>query len=118
MNRRMERVNVLLREDISRVIAHELKDPRISSIVSVTRVEASADIRRAKVFISVLGDKTDKENTLIALRSAGGFIHRSMRGSLVLKNVPFLTFRLDESIEKGAEMLEMIKRVLSNTEAD
>ena len=72
MNRRMERVNVLLREEISRILANELNDPRISTIVSITRVEASPDLRHAKVHVSVFGDEQNKQNTIIALKSASG----------------------------------------------
>lgn len=111
MTRRMDRINVLLREEISRIIATEISDPRLPSLVSVTHVEVSPDLRNARVFVSVLGDQEAKRNTLSVLKSASGFIHRTMRGNLTLRSVPFLTFHLDESIEKGAEMLELIKQV-------
>ncbi len=111
MSRRINRVNGLLRQEISSIIANELRDPRLTSMVSVTEVDTSADLRKAKVFVSVLGGPDDKAKTLKGLRSAAGFVHRSMRGKLSLKSVPSLEFYIDDSIEKGAEMLEMIKRV-------
>ena len=111
MSRRIDRVNGLLRQEISNVIANELRDPRLASMVSVTEVDTSADLRKAKVFVSVLGGPDDKAKTLKALRSAAGFVHRSMRGKLSLKSVPSLEFYIDDSIEKGAKMLEMIRRV-------
>ena len=111
MTRRMDRVNVLLRQEISNVLATELKDPRLSEVVSVTSVDSSADLRLAKVFVSVLGSRQDKMNTLKALRSASGFIHRNMRRQLKLKNVPSLQFQLDESIERGEELMELIRKV-------
>ena len=111
MSRRIERVNALLREEISRVLATELRDPRISSIVSVTRVDAAADLHSARVFVSVLGDESEKKQTLEALSSAAGFIHRSMRRSLALRATPSLEFVLDDSIERGAELLQLIERV-------
>ncbi len=114
MNRRMERVNVLLREEISRILANELNDPRISTVVSITHVEASPDLRHAKVHVSVFDDEQSKQNTLLALKSASGFINRTMRRNITLKNIPFLSFYLDESIEKGAEMLNMIKEQVSS----
>ena len=118
MTRRMERVNGLLRQEISHVLAAELRDPRISSVVSVTHVDASADLRHAKVFVSVLGDDPEKLRTLKALKSAAGFIHRSIRRNLSLKAVPSLGFYLDESIEQGAEMLQMIKDAAPHSETD
>ena len=109
MTRRMDRVNVLLRQEISRVLTSQLKDPRLSSVVSVTRVESSPDIKQARVFVSVLGDDDAKKRTLKALKSAAGFVHMSVRQQLTTKAVPSLEFHLDESIEQGAEMLERIK---------
>ena len=118
MPRRMDRINVLLRQEISRVLAVELRDPRVSSIVSVTHVDASADLRNAKVFVSVLGDQSEKRSTLKALKSAAGFIRHSMRPHLTLKAIPSLDFMLDESIEHGAELLQMIDKGVSPSEID
>ena len=108
MTRRMDRVNVLLRQEISRVLTTGIKDPRITSIVSVTQVDASPDLRNARVGVSVLGDEAQKQSTLKALRSASGFIHREMRGKLSLRSMPSLDFYVDDSIERGAELLEKI----------
>ena len=112
MSHRIERVNALLRQEIGSVIADELKDPRISSIVSVTRVETSRDLSFAKVYVSVLGNDQEKANTLRALDSAAGFIHRTIRPNLRMRSVPRLAFRLDEAIERGAEMLAFIDEVI------
>lgn len=109
MTRRMDRVNVLLRDEISRVVTSELKDPRLPSIVSVTYVETSSDMRQAKVFISVLGNDADKLKALKVMKSAAGFIHRNIRKHVSTRSVPSLRFYLDESIERGAELLEVIK---------
>ena len=111
MSRRMDRVNALLREEISRVVASDLKDPRLSSMVTVTLVDTSGDLRHARVFFSVLGDRADKLRTLKALKSAAGYIHRHVRQNLTLKVVPSLEFHLDDSIERGNEILEMIREV-------
>ena len=118
MSRRMDHVNVLLRQEISRVLAVKLRDPRLSSIVSVTHVDASADLRHAKVYISVLGDQHEKHSTLKALKSAAGFIHRSLRQHLDLKATPSLYFTLDDSIERGAELLQIIDEAASSPEED
>ena len=113
MTRRLDRVNVLLRQEISQVLATELKDPRLYSMVSVTRVEATRDLNLAKVHVSVYGDLTDKRKAMKALRSAAGFIRRNMRSKLALRSVPTLNFVLDDSIEMGAEMLQTINEVVS-----
>ena len=111
MNRRMQRVNVVLRDEISHVLAEELRDPRLSSIVSVTRVSTSPDLSAAKVYVSVLGDEDDKRNTLKALRSAAGYVRKNIRRKISLKSVPHVEFHIDETIEQGAEMLKLIDEV-------
>lgn len=110
MSRRMERVNVLVRQEISRILATDINDPRLASLISITEVRTSSDLRQAKVFVSVLGDSAAKKDALTAMRTAGGFIHRTMKRNMKLKYVPVLSFQLDESIEKGAEMLKLIDR--------
>lgn len=114
MSRRMDRVNVLVRQEISKIMLTDLKDPRLSEVVSVTRVDTAPDLRTAKVYISVFGDAEAKSRNMEALTAAGGYIHRSLKRSLSsLKFIPFLSFQLDESIELGAEMLEIIDREIA-----
>ncbi len=116
--RRMDRVNALLRERIGEVVMTELSDPRLSSVISVIRVVTSSDLRRAKVYISVLGDDGQKQKSLEALTSASGFINRSVKKGINLKYMPFLVFELDNSIEKGAEMLELIDEAMAGESSD
>ena len=115
MSRRLDRVNGVLRQEISRVLATELRDPRISVVVSVTEVDASADLRHARVYVSVLGDAEEKRRTIRALKSAAGFVHRSLRGNLSLKSVPTLRFVLDESIEAGDNVLKLLDEAAADT---
>ena len=110
MSRRIERVNTLVRQEISQIMAVEMNDPRLSTLISITEVRTSSDLRRAKVYFSVLGDENTKQNVLAAMESAGGFIHRTMKRNLKLKFAPVLSFELDESIEQGTEMLDLISR--------
>ena len=110
MSRRIERVNMLVRQEISQIMAVEMNDPRLSTLISITEVRTSSDLRRAKVYFSVLGDENTKQNVLAAMESAGGFIHRTMKRNLKLKFAPVLSFELDESIEQGTELLDMISR--------
>ena len=84
--------------------------------MSITRVDASADLRNAKVYVSVLGDETQKTQSVAGLNSASGYIHRAIKKILNMKNVPFFKFYLDDSLELGAEVLELIKQVSSGDE--
>lgn len=118
MTRRMDRVNVLLRQEISRILSTDIKDPRLPELVSVTRVETAADLRHAKVFVSVLGQQPEKKGALLALRSAASFIRRGLRRSLDLRAVPYMEFVLDESMEQAAELMELMKEVAPRPDSD
>lgn len=113
MTRRMDRINVLMLQEISRILSLELRDPRLATVVSITKVQTSPDLKNARVFVSVLGDKDEKRKSLQALKSASGFIHHHLRENLSLRIIPRLEFELDLSIERGAEMLELIRQVTS-----
>ena len=119
--RRMARVNDLIRKEISEVILREIRDPRLSGLLSVTRVETSADLRYAKVFISLMGSDEEKRQAEEGLAAASGFLRRGLGDRVVLRYIPQLTFHLDDSIEKGSRMLELIKQVAPidvDTESD
>jgi ribosome-binding factor A len=111
MSRRLERLNSLLREEISDLIAHSLKDPRVAEMVSVTHVDVSPDLSTARVSVSILGSEEDRKPTLTALSSAAPFVRRELRSRLVIKRVPDLEFEYDDTIERGSHILALIDRV-------
>ena len=108
MSRRTERLNALFRSEISSLIVRGIKDPRISGVVSVTRVDVSNDLSYASVFVSVYGSDSDKRNTIKALKSATGFIRRELLHRITIRAMPILRFKLDDSIAQGNEILELI----------
>ena len=108
MSRRIERLNSLIRRDVSELVRYEVKDPRVSGVVSVTRVNTSADVQHARVYVSVYGTLREKENTIAALQSAAGFIRRQLRGRLETRQVPVLRFILDDTLTEGNQMLDLI----------
>ena len=118
MSRRLERVNGLLRQEISAIVSSDLSDPRLGSLVSVTEVDCSPDLGSAKVYVSVLGGQEEKSASLEALNSAAGFVHRNLRGRVRLRTVPSVEFRLDESIEAGFAILEKIRQTVTHPSAD
>lgn len=107
MSTRTERLSDLVRDEISRLLLREIKDPRIG-FVTITGVAVSPDLRHARVFVSVLGEEATREASLLALRSASGFIQRALFRNLRLKHSPAVTFHFDDSMERG----ERIERVL------
>ena len=118
MSRRLERINGLLRQEISAIVSSDLSDPRLGSLVSVTEVDCSPDLGSAKVYVSVLGGQKEKSASLEALKSAAGFVHRNLRGRVRLRIVPSLEFRLDESIEAGFAILEKIRQTVTHPSPD
>ena len=118
MSRRLERVNGLLRQEISAIVSSDLSDPRLGSLVSVTEVDCSPDLGSAKVYVSVLGGQEEKSASLEALNSAAGFVHRNLRDRVRLRTVPSLEFRLDESIEAGFAILEKIRQTVTHPSPD
>lgn len=113
MSRRTERVNVLLRQKLSEIIALEMKDPRLTPMVTITEVGVSRDLRHAKVFTSVLGTTQQGKDAVDALNAASGYLRRELTARVSLKNVPFLSFVPDDSIEKGTYLLQRIDEVRS-----
>jgi ribosome-binding factor A len=101
--KRLERVNQLVKEEISTLLQRELKDPRLG-FVTVTEVDVTPDLRTAKVYISVLGSEAQWTSSLQALTSARGFIRSWLRRHLDLRSTPELSFRPDRSMEHAARM--------------
>jgi ribosome-binding factor A len=107
---RQEKLGELIAEELSDLLRTRMKDPRIG-FVSITRVEVSGDLAHAKVYVSVLGSDEERRNTMAALKRATGFLRHELAGRLVLRHVPELAFKLDLSLEKGAQVMELIKQI-------
>ena len=116
MAHRIERVNNLIRQEISGLLQHQVKDPRLGNFVTITEVSTSPDLGYAKVFVSCLGDEAEKKETLSILAAASGFFRKELANRLKLRYIPELSFRWDDSIERGAHLQELIDKVnLDNT---
>jgi ribosome-binding factor A len=105
----MRRVNEVLREVVGAAISGELSDPRIG-FVTVTSVETSADLRHAKVYVSVLGDEDEREETLSALRSSHGVLQSRIATETRMKRTPTLTFHYDDTIEQGVRISRLLEQ--------
>ncbi len=110
MTLRAEKLREFVKEEVSEIIQRELKDPRIG-FVSITDVEVSADLRHARVFVSVLGDAEAKTKTMAGLNSARGFIRGELGKRMQVRYTPELHFRLDESIERGTRVVSLLREV-------
>jgi ribosome-binding factor A len=108
--KRIERVNQLIKEELSALLQRELKDPRLG-FVTVTEVETSRDLRSAKVFVSVLGSEAQWQASLAALESAKGFMRNWLRQHLDLRAIPTLDFRADRSMEHAAKIQTLLRQL-------
>ena len=111
MAHRIERVNNLIRQEISELLQRQIKDPRLSSFIAVTNVDTSPDLKYAKIFVSCISSQEKKQEILSALAAASGFLRNELTRRLRLRRIPELNFYWDDSIERGAHLLELIDRV-------
>jgi ribosome-binding factor A len=110
MGLRLLKINESVKETLSSVITAEgLKDPRIG-FVTVTGVETSPDLRHAKVFVSVLGDKTERDLTMTALEKSRGFLQGKINASLHMKRTPQLQFFYDDTLDNALRIERALKR--------
>jgi ribosome-binding factor A len=115
---RIERVNNLIRQEISDLLQRQVKDPRLGGFVAVTEVSTSPDLRYAKVFVSCMGSEEEKQEKLSGLIAASGFFRNKLAKHLRLRRVPELSFHWDDSIERGTHLLQLIDEVSSDSTPD
>ena len=116
MTRRAERISNLIRQEISELLQEQVNDPRLSSLISITQVTTSPDLMQAKVYVSILGDKADRNEMLQGFKAASGFFRRELSRRLTLRHVPELSFHFDDSIEHGTNILRLIEQVSSDSD--
>lgn len=108
-NRRNNRLSGEVKRAISEIIRFDVKDPRISELMSVTDVHVTEDLKFAKIYVS---DYNDIESTLIALNSAKGFIRKEIGKKVKMRIIPELIFIKDDSIAKGMHMSSLIDKII------
>ena len=113
---RTGRIDEEVKRELGAVI-RELKDPRISGVVSVVAVNVTKDLRFAKCYISVLGSEKQKNDSLEGIKSASGYIRKEISQRLNLRHTPEFSFILDNSIEHGAHINQMLKELLPKSES-
>ena len=111
MSHRIERVNTLIRREISELIQQELKDPRLDEFVAVTEVETSPDLKSAKIYVSAMSGQQEEKKILGILNSAAGFLRTGLARKINLRYTPELHFVWDNSIEHGDKILRLIDEV-------
>lgn len=112
---RMDRINEDIRRELSDIIRN-LKDPRITGLVSVLKVEVTSDLSYAKVYVSVVGGSA--EDAVKGLKSAAGFARRELSSRLMIRKTPELKFVLDDSIEHSARIARMLNEIAKDEKND
>jgi ribosome-binding factor A len=110
MSFRPERLAEAIKKEVSDLLREGLKDPRIG-FVSITSVEVSKDLRYAVIFASIYGEPPGQKTTIEALQNAQGFIRSELGRRIRLRYVPEITFKLDESIERGSRLIALMEEV-------
>jgi ribosome-binding factor A len=113
--RRRERLASVIEEVVSELLQREIRDPRVGAMTSITRVEVSADVRQAKIYVSVMGDEATRRETMRALEHAAGFVRSKLGEELTIRHVPAITFQLDRSIEQGDQVLALINKMAAGS---
>ncbi|MBN1855389.1 MAG: 30S ribosome-binding factor RbfA [Dehalococcoidia bacterium] len=109
MTRRIERLNKAIQQEISRLLEKDINDPRLSSLISITAVSLSEDLRHVKVYVSTIGDEADRTQVLKGFEAASGFIKKEVATNLRMRYAPDFTFTYDDSIERGNAVLQIIQ---------
>lgn len=104
---RIQRVNEQLRREISRIVVGEVKDPRVGA-VAVTRVSAAPDLTLARIFVQLLGEEEERQETLGGLEQATPFIRSLLGQRLRMRRVPELRFERDRSLEHALRIEELL----------
>lgn len=105
---RQQRLADELRAELSRLVLREMKDPRVG-FATLTEVRLSSDLRHARVYVSVMGDEEDKEETLAALERAEGFLRGQLGRRMRLRHVPELDFVLDETLDRSERIEQLLE---------
>lgn len=107
---RQDQLGRVIAQELSELMRLRVKDPRIG-FASITGVTVSRDLSVAKVYVSVMGSPEEQRETMRGLRHAAGFLRHELAQRLSVRHVPEITFHLDESIARGARMLELLNQL-------
>lgn len=114
---RLNRINEELKKEISRVFTFELKNPNVTGLLSVTRAKITPDFKYAKIYVSVLNSK-DIDKTMQGLKDSAGFIRSQIAKTINLRVTPELSFELDDSVEYGMRIDNILKEINSKKQND
>ena len=112
-SRRQHRLNDQIRDLLADLLAREARDPRLHGVISITGVETAPDLSTARIYVSVLGDEAEAEETVANIRRATSFFRRELAQRLNLRRTPELDFKLDRTIAEGARIQQLLREIQS-----
>ena len=113
MRVRPERVAETIKREMAEILANKLRDPRLTGMISVTEVEVTPDLSVARIFVSMLAPDDARDRALEALTHSAGFVRHELAPRLGLREMPEIRFLLDTSIQQGARVEELLRRIAS-----
>ncbi|MDD2573153.1 MAG: 30S ribosome-binding factor RbfA [Bacillota bacterium] len=116
MSRRAQRLSEEIKREVSDILRNGVKDPRVNPLISITQVQVSRDLSYARIYVSLFGSEKAKKDALEGLERARGFVRRELGGRLKLRNVPEVSFLVDDSIEYGSHINQLLKKVMNDEE--
>lgn len=111
-NNRARRVGEQIQRELAMLIPQEVKDPRLG-MITVTAVDVSRDLAYARVFILVMGEQTDAQQSIAILNKTAGFLRHTLSKRMQLRSVPQLQFIYDESVDRGTSLSALIEQAVS-----
>jgi len=115
MTTRQEKIKGLLKEEISDILRREIKDPRLG-FFTVTDAEISPDLRHAKIFVSIMGSEDERKQSMAVLKHAERFVRQELGKRIRMKVLPEIDFRVDESVDHGIRILELLEEIKRDDE--
>ena len=110
-HQRSDRVAAAIREEVANFLAEGVKDPRVTALVTVTGCEVTRDLRHAKVFVSIMGEDSQRSSTIEGLTSVQGFLRSRLARSLSLRVAPEVQFVMDESVARAARIETLLNQI-------
>ncbi len=113
-NYRSGRINEEFKKELSSIIQNDLKDPRITAMVSITEVSVTKDLKYAKVYVSLFGDEESKKNSFEALKNSSGYLRKEIGSRIKLRYTPEIIIEMDNAIEHGMYIDSLIEKTKDN----
>ena len=114
---RSGRINEEMKKELASVVMTDIRDPRLTAMVSITDVEVTKDLSYAKVYVSIFGTDKEKADSLEAIKNASSFLRREIGRRMNLRHTPELVIMLDTTIDRGMHIDDLIRRI-SNDKDD